>query len=346
MNPKASVVLTSYNHADFIGKTIESVLSQSFQDYELIVLDNCSTDHSIEVIKEYEAKDKRVKLVQNENNLGMVMSVNKGVRLAQGEYVAHLCADDLWKPEKLEKQVEYLDNNNDAAVCFTAVEVISENGEILGDNHFYQKIFDKAENKSRVEWLKTFFFDGNVLCFPSAMVRKSCFDEVGLYDPRYQIALDVDMWVRICSKFDIHLIEEKLTNFRSGENSLSSQSSSAGIFEEEMNQVCQHYANLDKKDFAELFGISVDRLSSEREMAKELIRTSLDNGKYLTAARLFANKLNDIGEEDAEFLMYYFKKRSEYLKEYQNVRIGKTYRMVQKIKNIEKGFKKLIGIVS
>ena len=170
-NPLVSVILTSYNHAHYIGKTIESVLNQTFKDFELIILENVSTDNSAEIIRFY--KDERIKFVINPQNIGMVLSVNKGIEIARGKYIAHVCADDIWHPTKLERQLEILEKDEKIATVFTRVAVINESGEFVDKKNSYQRTFDNVRNQNSHQWLLQLFNKGNCLCFPSAMTRRS-----------------------------------------------------------------------------------------------------------------------------------------------------------------------------
>ena len=341
-SPKVSIVLTSYNHANYIDKTIESVLNQTYQDYELIILDNKSTDNSMEVIKSF--NDKRIKVIENPNNIGMVMSINKGIEASSGQYIANLCADDIWKPTKLEAQMKAFELNKSIAATFTKVEVINESGEMVDSKHSYQRIFDKAENKDRISWLKYFFKHGNCICFPSSLVKKSVYNELGVFDSRYQIALDIDMWMRICMNYEIHIVEERLTNFRSGENSISSSDLSPFIFSEEMREVSKNFLNLNSTDFAAVFDIEEKLIENKKDKLRKFIEICLEEGeeKFPVASSLFFENYRDAEHQHADFIYNFFRERSKTLANYRYIRIGKTYKMVMKIKNIEKYFKKLI----
>ncbi|WP_160558413.1 glycosyltransferase family 2 protein [Parablautia muri] len=217
-NIKVSVILTSYNHSPFLKKSIDSVLSQSFQDYELIIIDDCSSDNSCDIIESYH--DERIQFIKHEYNRGG--GIKEGVEnYAKGEYIAILHSDDFWKDEdKLAKQVTYLDKHQECAAVFTWVQVVNDDGSPYDKKEsFYYNIFEQS-NRSRFEWLRFFFFNGNCLCHPSILVRKNIYEENGAMEfvyPYRQIP-DLIRWIRLCLRHDIYIIPEKLTCFRVHEN--------------------------------------------------------------------------------------------------------------------------------
>jgi glycosyltransferase involved in cell wall biosynthesis len=215
-NPKVSVILTSYNHEKFLRASIDSVLDQIFQDFELIIWDDASTDSSWDIIKSYD--DFRIKAYKNETN-EVRGSLNKMIRqVAVGEYIAVLHSDDMWEPTKLEKQVAFLNKNPKIGAVFSDALVIKENGDLfLDETNFYAHIFSQP-NRSRYEWLNFFFYKGNALCHPSVLLRKICFDNVGTYRDAFLQIDDFDLWVRLCMQYEIYILPEKLVRFRILEN--------------------------------------------------------------------------------------------------------------------------------
>ena len=123
-----SIITPNYNCVKFIAETIESVLAQTYQNWEMIIVDDCSTDGSYEIALKYAEKDKRIKIFRMDHNSGAAYCRNKGIELSKGEYIAFLDSDDLWMPEKLEKQVEFMIANN-CDFSFTEYQIIKENGE-------------------------------------------------------------------------------------------------------------------------------------------------------------------------------------------------------------------------
>lgn len=207
---KVSIILTSYNHAKYLRQAIESALSQTFSDFELIIWDDASTDESWEIINSY--SDRRIRAFRNQVNMHRG-NINRGLEKAQGEYIAIHHSDDVWELGKLEKQVAFLDEHPEVGAVFSDVIVIDEDGEILpAHSHPYQNVFSQP-NRSRHEWLNHFFYRGNALCHPSVLIRKQCYFDCGMYRSGFSAA-DYDMWVRLCLKYEIHVLPDKLILLR------------------------------------------------------------------------------------------------------------------------------------
>lgn len=218
-NPKISVIIPSYNHANFVGEAIESVLNQTFEDFELIIIDDFSKDDSIEKILEY--KDSRIKFYKNDENMGATYSVNKIINIALGNYIALLNSDDVWELDKLKKQVFILDNNKDIGAVFSNVKFINEKGEILGkDDYFWNDIFFQA-NRNQGKWLRRFFFELNCLCHPSVLIRKEVYNKTNLYNYALLQLCDFEMWINIVKFTQIYVLDEKLVKFRIFSNNLN-----------------------------------------------------------------------------------------------------------------------------
>jgi len=254
MKNKVSVIIPVYNHGGYIAKAIDSVLKQSFQDFEILVVNDGSTDNTAKELKRI--SDKRLRVISLKKNSGMSNAMNKCIENATGEYIAHLNADDLFSVDKLEKQVAFLDKNANFGAVFTKVSIIDENSEnFSNEDHFYYSAFDK-ENRCRFEWLNHFFYKGNCLCHPSVMIRKKCFDEVGFYDPRFQQVQDLEFWTRFFQKYDAHIMEEKLTFFRifSDESNSSGNTPAKRIrYAWEATKLLENYLKLSVVDFEKVF---------------------------------------------------------------------------------------------
>lgn len=126
-----SIITPSYNCAKFIGETIDSILSQNYQNWELIITDDCSTDNSRDIIREYCNRDKRIKLLQLSQNSGAGIARNNSIKEASGRFIAFCDSDDRWYPEKLEKQLAFMVENN-TALSYTSYDTVDESGKIIG----------------------------------------------------------------------------------------------------------------------------------------------------------------------------------------------------------------------
>lgn len=213
--PKVSVILSSCNHEKYIAAAIESVLNQTFTDFEFLIFDDGSTDNSQEIIKSFD--DPRIKTFLYKENRGSQNANKEPIKAAKGKYIAVHHSDDLWREDKLQKQVEFLDANKDYTACFTWVDFIDENGNIqeLDDGDFYKGRFDQP-NRSRAEWLNYFFYNSNCLCHPSLMIRSEAYQKDHLLDNLeglWQIP-DYLTWIKLCFYGKFYILDERLTLFR------------------------------------------------------------------------------------------------------------------------------------
>lgn len=214
--PLITVWLTSYNHARFLRETIDSILGQTFQDFELVIVDDCSTDDSWSIIEAYEAASEKVVGIRHPKNLyDLNCSVPLHREYLRGEYLAIAHSDDTWAPDKLEKQLELLEAHGEVSACFTWVAPVDdESNLILDEGNYYRRVFS-VTNRSRFEWLNYFFFEGNPLCHPSMLIRAAILEKDGLIieAPLHSIP-DFCRWIRLCTQDEISVIEEPLTMFR------------------------------------------------------------------------------------------------------------------------------------
>lgn len=130
--PLVSIITPSFNSANYISNTIDSIISQTFTEWELFIIDDCSTDNSIEVISEWCKKDSRINLIQLHENSGAAVARNKGIEAAKGRFIAFLDSDDKWLPNKLEKQLQFMQKNN-YEFTYTAYNKVTPDGTILGE---------------------------------------------------------------------------------------------------------------------------------------------------------------------------------------------------------------------
>lgn len=205
--PLVSVVMSAYNHENYVAETIESVLNQTYENVEFLVVDDASTDKTADVIRKYEDKIEDVTyLEENTYAYYLLELINK----AKGEYIALINSDDIWMPEKLEKQIAYLTNHKECMACFTGVEMINDAGEKLNIDLF------KKRNSSSYGWMHFFFENGNCLCHPSILLKKERYmnliKEERIF--RYRQLPDFYMWMQLIQKGKIHVIEEELIRYR------------------------------------------------------------------------------------------------------------------------------------
>jgi glycosyltransferase involved in cell wall biosynthesis len=202
--------MASYNHAAYVAGAIDSVRRQDCDDWELLVADDASTDRTPAVLASCVAPP-RVQVFFFTVNREYHMR-NYAAARARGEYLAFLNSDDRFEPGKLRKQVEILDRHPHIAAVFTHIRCRDENrGRRIGDR--LERTF-AVGNQPRAQWLRQFLLSGNCLCLSSAMVRRACFEAVGGFDPLLIQVADLDLWVRLCLRWDVHVIPEPLTEIR------------------------------------------------------------------------------------------------------------------------------------
>lgn len=208
--PLVSIVLTLYNGERFVRAAMESVLAQTYTDWEMIVVDDASTDGSAAVVSSF--VDPRIRVITLAEN-GQVCNAHRiGDAAAKGRYMAVLDKDDSWEADKLEKQVAWLEEHPETAACFSLATFMDENGDDKKDETLHAAF--AASNRSREEWLHELLTTGNHLCHSSAVVRMDALREVGGYNLLYLQVNDYDLWLRLALKHDIHVIQETLVRYR------------------------------------------------------------------------------------------------------------------------------------
>lgn len=214
--PAVSIIIPSYNHERFIEECIQSVLNQTFQDFEIIITDDASTDHTVDIIEQFQ--DPRIRIFRHFKNKGASVTANHCITQSSGKYIAMLSSDDAWRPNKLETQVDYLEKHPEIGAVFGKVDWVDEAGRhLLSSRLPYMDAFN-VSNRDRFEWLRHFFYRGNCLCHPCSLVRRECYDEIGLLNPTFANLPDFDFWIRLCLRYDIHILDQKLTRFRKMQN--------------------------------------------------------------------------------------------------------------------------------
>jgi glycosyltransferase involved in cell wall biosynthesis len=211
VTPAVSVVIKSYNHAPYVAQTLQSVLDQSFQDFEIVVTDDGSTDATPDVIRGF--TDPRIHFERFEHNRGISTAMNATVARARGEFIAILNSDDYALPGRLEMQVAFLRDHPKVAAVFGAPRQVGEDGEPVAGFEKFPQPFAGA-NPSRAGWLRYFFFRGNCLCAPTAMIRREVYLDIRMDDERFTNLGDFDRWIRLLEKYEIHVMPQELTAFR------------------------------------------------------------------------------------------------------------------------------------
>lgn len=206
-----SIVIPVYNSEKFIKETIQTVENQTYKNWELLLVNDCSTDDSKKIIEEYEKKDERIKLIDLDKNSGAAVARNKGIEEAKGKYIAFLDSDDLWDEKKLEKQLKFM-KENEYAFTFTSYEFADENGKESGKVvNVPLKINYKQALKNTTIWTSTVIFD----------VKKLGKDLISMPDVRR--GQDTATWWKVLKTgVTAYGLNEILSFYRRSNNTLSS----------------------------------------------------------------------------------------------------------------------------
>ncbi|MFN0196776.1 MAG: glycosyltransferase family 2 protein [Planctomycetaceae bacterium] len=210
-HPRVSVVIAAYNYGHYIAQAIQSVVDQTFTDWELIIVDDESTDNTTQIVSPFLA-DPRIRYYR-QSNQGQPLTENRGIELSRGELIAFLDADDAWLPGKLEKQVPLFDNNSRVGVTYTGVRIMDEFGRVSSTS---------SCKKLRGDVFKASFHQ-TIPSFSSSIVRKTVFDDVGRFDKLVPFNSDYEMWLRAAMKYHFDYVDEPLLLYRTGHANMSKQ---------------------------------------------------------------------------------------------------------------------------
>ena len=202
--PKVSVVMPVYSSEKYVGEAIESILAQTYNDFELIVIDDCSKDSSAKIIEKY-TNDSRVHFIKNETNQGFLYGLNKGIELAKGEYIARLDDDDVCYPTRLEKQIEYLDKNRDVVLVGTHIDLL-KNGKYIAK--------EKAPINEKNEIKFSLPFGNYLIAHSSFMMRKEVLIKNNIVYEKFVQTPDYNMLCNMSRVGDLYCLDEPLCAWR------------------------------------------------------------------------------------------------------------------------------------
>ena len=204
-----SIVMPVYNAQDYVGRAIDSILAQSFTAFEFIIIDDCSTDNSVNIIASF--KDQRIRFFRNDRNQGIVYSLNRGIAVANGRLVARMDADDISLPQRLNAQVAFMNEHPEVGMCGSYIKLIGSQNDII---RYYT---DDAHIKANL-----IFETG--MAHPAVMMRKSVIDQHQLYyQTTYQAAEDYELWVRAASVTKFANLPQILLHYTIHKQSISQQ---------------------------------------------------------------------------------------------------------------------------
>jgi hypothetical protein len=276
-SPLVSVLIPVYNGENFVADTLESVCGQTYQNLQIIVVDDCSTDQSRSVIERFAENDPRIQPLFLKENGNVCKASNLGYQLAQGKYVALIGHDDLWESDKIEKQVSFMETHPEYAVCFTLCHIIDDDKNICDTDpriEWVYQILDQR-NTSQKRWVEQLWTGRtNAFCAPSALIRRSYLPKDRLYHYGFVQLQDCALWLELLIDHPIYILQERLTLYRQflqGKTNLSMVNGTAqNRFSHEMGCIAWNYIkNMPDDRFRELFG---DRFQDKQaRTAEELL---------------------------------------------------------------------------
>lgn len=210
--PLVSVIIPCHNSEKFVEDTIISVLNQTYQNLQVILVDDASTDSTAEILQKYADKDSRVETIFLNKNSHVCYASNIARKQAKGKYIAMIGHDDLWRPGKIEEQVSFMERRDDIVVCFTSCHVIGDNLEFKDKAALQYHLF-RGENRTQKEWFLKLYIGGNCLCAPSAVIRASEIPD-NMYQLGFVQVQDYYLWLQLLEKGNFYILKEDLTLYR------------------------------------------------------------------------------------------------------------------------------------
>jgi len=281
-NPKVTVLMPVYNGEKYLKKAIDSILCQTFNEFEFLIINDGSTDRSIEVIKSY--SDPRIILVENGENLGLIATLNKGIDLARGKYIARMDQDDISVPDRFEKQIKYLDSNHQVGVLGSNFLIIDNQGNRLDSPMIF------ATQHEFVRWGLNFY---SPIVHPSVMMRKDLIVATGGYSSEYLHVEDYDLWVRLSRITHLSNLPDILLTLRKHDTNITKTA------------FLEHIYNGDKVSqliISEQLGetVSSEVIKCLTRSEKSGIKNAIEAGEIifkLCLRNINAKELSDIGRE-------------------------------------------------
>lgn len=261
MATTVTVIIPAYNTSQYLSETIESVLAQTFNDFELIIINDGSTDNTAEIAEHYCQQDSRIKLFSQVNQ-GVSIARNIGIKMAQGEFIALLDSDDQWLPNKLAVQIKHLTSQSELGISFGRIEFMSQYGKPN------RQIFNSCLTKLTP---RHFYYANPIVTASNAVVRRALFEQIGGFDADLKASEDSELFLRaICSGWKVEGIDQVLIRYRTRIGSISSQLYRMEHYWNQFNQKVQVYApDLVEKHYPQA------KATFLRYLARQALRCSL-----------------------------------------------------------------------
>ena len=211
--------MSSYDGSQYLRTAVESVLSQTFSDFEFLIIDDASKDDTLALFKEYQKKDNRIQIVENKTNQGLTKNLNTLIKMSKGEYLARFDDDDVSFPQRFAAQAQYLDAHPECALVGSWAEIINENGDVIRT----------VKYPTEPAVLKKDLIKYNPFFHPAIMMRKDAVDAIGDYDEHFRYAQDYELYLRLSKKYAIANVGEILIQYRENKSSITTTKNKAQV---------------------------------------------------------------------------------------------------------------------
>ena len=239
-----SVVVANYNHAKFLVRRVDSLINQTYQDIEILIIDDCSTDHSVAVLRRYESNPK-VRLVFRQQNGGVVAVMNQGIELSSGEFVIFAQCDDDCDALQIERLVSAMKAHPTAGIAYCRSLLIDEDDRVLGDDFSIRERSFRARCATdtligRAEMGRFLMSSCVIPNMSAALIRRECFSVAGKLSPVYRVCCDWDLFFRIVECYDVAYVAEPMNKFRQHESTVRSVTKNRVVYEEYIRVLLGH----------------------------------------------------------------------------------------------------------
>ena len=275
-----SVVMAVFDGERYIREAIDSILGQSFRDFEFIIINDGSTDNTAGILQQYAQLDERLLVFQQENR-GLIAALNRGCGQARGKYIARLDADDVSVPDRFEKQVDFLDRHPAVAVLGGAIKLINPKGALIGEWRY-----PVDDRQIKEELLRT-----NCLCHPAIMMRKDAFDATEGYRRPFRHAEDYDLWLRMAERFELANLPDILLYYRVHAGQVSPKNLSQQVF----SALAAEAAARIRRDTGQDPSLPLDGVNSDSLVSLAVSRDRLTQA-LITRHLSWAGQMREIGE--------------------------------------------------
>lgn len=322
VKPLISVLMPVYNCEEFVEEAVQSILRQTVQDFEFIIIDDASTDGTKKVVQSF--GDSRIILISKEKNSGYTNSLNLGLRLAKGKYIARMDGDDISLPARFEEQLKFFEKHHDAIVC--------------GTNYKFQNSNIVSGHPSDPLQLKVYLLSGCYIAHPTAMIKKNVLADNNIsYDPRYEPAEDYNLWINLSPFGLLGNIEEPLLLYRTHGNQVS-------LLKSEKQQKYADNARL------KMLGYLIPKLSQHEIALHLMLMRGWGSGKIkISEIKRWIMKLESIngtkGEFDQKYLSQFLADQlTQFIAHQKNTQISISKRINWKIRSIVKRSSQRVGL--